>query len=147
MLRRLFKVNNSNCLQVVHTLLLVLKVKVSVATIKKDLEDHPDYPSLLSVSDVLTGYGIENAACKSVPENLPVTPVPFIAQIRASHNRFDEFVVVDSINNDRIHYYNVEKRRWQFIDTDAFIARWPSRILLGVNADNAKHEPDYALKK
>jgi uncharacterized membrane protein len=125
----------------------VLKVKVSEATIQKDLEEHPDYPSLLCVSDVLTGYGIENIACRSTPEIIQVTPVPFIAQIKASHNRFEQFVVVDSIGKDRIHYYNVEKGRWQFMGTAAFIARWSSRIVLGVNAADAKHEKDYTIKK
>ena len=34
----------------------LLNVCISHTTLKKEIEEHPDYPSLLSISDVLNNY-------------------------------------------------------------------------------------------
>ena len=42
--------------------LKLLHVKITATTIKKDVEEHPYYPSLLSLSDSFQRYDIENEA-------------------------------------------------------------------------------------
>ena len=37
----------------------LLQVKIPRSTLKKEIEEHPDYPSLLSISDGPNNYGIE----------------------------------------------------------------------------------------
>jgi len=44
----------------VFKLLSNLSIHIDEELIKSELEKHPDYPSLLSISDVLTELSVEN---------------------------------------------------------------------------------------
>jgi hypothetical protein len=66
-----------NAVEITGLLLSALKVSVTITTLEKELEEHPDYPSLLSVSDVLSSYGVENIAFASSIEKLAGMPVPY----------------------------------------------------------------------
>ena len=61
-----------------------LNVKITETTLIKDLLEHPDYPSLLSTSDVFKNYGIDNLSIKTTVENLSKLPLPFIAQVKGT---------------------------------------------------------------
>lgn len=52
----------------------LLDVNISDGTIKQELEDHPDYPSLLSISDLLTNYGIRNVSIRFNPKKFVNAP-------------------------------------------------------------------------
>lgn len=60
-------------------LLKSLGVKVTNATVNNTLQNHPDYPSLLSISDALKSWKIEDMAAKVEKEKLDELPLPFIA--------------------------------------------------------------------
>lgn len=62
----------------VSDFLHVLKVPVSGAYIKKLLRSHPDYPSLLSISDVLQRLGVYHVAHRVNREELNDVPYPFL---------------------------------------------------------------------
>ncbi len=59
----------------------LLKVKVSRATISATLQAHPDWPSLLCISDSLKKWKVPNAAAKIAPSEIDELPVPFIAYL------------------------------------------------------------------
>lgn len=63
------------------------------------MEKHPDYPSLLAISDVLTSFGIENAAFRVEPGMLTNVPCPFIAHTAQYGG---DFVVVRKIEADHL---------------------------------------------
>jgi len=51
----------------VNTIIAFLKlldVKVNNSTVDETLQNHPDWPSLLSISDALSKWNIPNAATK-----------------------------------------------------------------------------------
>ncbi|WP_447641156.1 MULTISPECIES: vitamin K epoxide reductase family protein [Chitinophagaceae] len=58
-----------------------LAVSVTATTIRKQLEVHPDYPSLMSISDVLKNIGINNISPKNTTVKTDAFETPFIAQI------------------------------------------------------------------
>src|SRR5260221_6683090 len=93
----------SNGPQITSLLTELLDVKISEGTIKKELEQHPDYPSLLSISDVLASYGIENLTVNVDHDKIVNAPMPFITQIKGSKNDINFFSVVKGIANDSIH--------------------------------------------
>jgi hypothetical protein len=45
----------------------------------KELDKHPDYLSLMAVSDILTAFEVENAAFRMDFEELDDVPLPFTA--------------------------------------------------------------------
>ena len=52
--------NKANAECVVELLLRSMNVKYNSRTISQNLQDHPGYPSLLSISDCLTDLKINN---------------------------------------------------------------------------------------
>jgi uncharacterized membrane protein len=65
-----------------------LNIPVSRGYIKEKLLSHPDYPSLLSISETLDDLAIENAALIVDKEKLNKIPVPFLAHINAEKGNF-----------------------------------------------------------
>jgi uncharacterized membrane protein/thiol-disulfide isomerase/thioredoxin len=146
MLSQLFSSNNDNCFVIAKILLAHLKVAVTKISLLKDLQQHPDYPSLLSLSDVLTGYGVENISFKSSPDSLRKIPIPFIAQIKGENSQSKFFTLVDEIKDNSVHYYNPEKNYGEKINVENFIKKWQSGIVLIANAENAPGEKNYIQK-
>ena len=60
------------------------KVKISDTTINDALQNHPDYPSLLSVSDVLHQWNVANLVVQVDHTKLADLPTPFIAHFKSS---------------------------------------------------------------
>jgi uncharacterized membrane protein/thiol-disulfide isomerase/thioredoxin len=80
-------------------LLKSLTVNIDPSVVVAEMERHPDYPSLLAVSDVLSSFNIENNAFRIQPDQLTDVPTPFIANTRMFN---DEFVVVHKIEGDTV---------------------------------------------
>ena len=70
-----------------------LNIPVSRKYIHQQLNSHPDYPSLLSITDTLDHLGIENAAVQIEKDQLHEVDTPFIAHLRTRHG---EFVIVEN---------------------------------------------------
>jgi uncharacterized membrane protein len=68
-----------NTLYVTLELVKMLEVPVTAGTIKRILREHPDYPSLLSISQSLSRWNIRNRAVEVGVESLEMLPTPFIA--------------------------------------------------------------------
>ncbi len=77
-----------------HKLLKSLSINIDPAAVSAELDRHPDYPSLLAVSDVLTNFNIENAAFRVEPDELAKVPCPFFAHTYLNQGNF---VVVNKI--------------------------------------------------
>lgn len=58
-----------------------LQVAVTNTSVREALQIHPDYPSLLSLSDTLDTWHIQNAALKLQPEQFKELEAPFVAQL------------------------------------------------------------------
>jgi ABC-type bacteriocin/lantibiotic exporter with double-glycine peptidase domain len=71
--------NFTNTEAAVILLLKYSRINADTDKITSDLKKHPDYPSLLSVSDVLNSLKIENAAFQIDFDELTDIPCPFIA--------------------------------------------------------------------
>lgn len=65
-----------------------LGIKVSSNILKEQLKSHPDYPSLLSITDTLDYLGIENLAVETCSNMLHEIPVPFLAHVKANGGGF-----------------------------------------------------------
>jgi uncharacterized membrane protein len=115
----------------------LLHVKISGTTLKKEIEQHPNYPSLLSVSDVLNNYGIENLGVKFNPEKIIDIPTPFITQITGRKSVIDFFTVVKEIPNGVVKFFDPEEQRWDKLSLEDFLKRSLGIALLTEVADNA----------
>ena len=78
----------SNSLAAILAVTKKLSVKMDSQSIADELLKHPDYPSLLAISDVLHNFHISNAAINLPFENLKEIPIPFIAHTNSNGGIF-----------------------------------------------------------
>lgn len=141
----LFK--QENCIEVTSKLLGALNVKVTSSTLEKDIIFHPDYPSLLSISDTLGKYGVDNISVKIQPSKLHQLPLPCIVQIKSFETNDDLFSIIKSIDSSGLTYYDPLKLQWVKTTLKDFVLLWPTGIALFTDAANAHGEKDYLKNK
>lgn len=142
LIERLFN-PKSNAPEITHLFLHALNVKISRPTLTTALEDHPDYPSLLSISDVLKKHKVENLVARFSSDKLHRIEVPFITQIKVSKTGVDYFTVVSGVSNGIIKYYDPERHRLAVCNTDEFTEKWSGIVLLAEPEEGAG-ERDYS---
>jgi len=91
--------NYQNPEAAVIKLLKCLAIGIEPATIITELEKHPDYPSLLAISDVLTAFDIDNAAYRVDAENISTVPCPFIAHTNLNGG---DFLTIEKISGETV---------------------------------------------
>jgi uncharacterized membrane protein len=133
--------------EITSLLVELLNVKISESTIKKELEQHPDYPSLLSISDVLKSYGIENIGIKFNHNKFTEIPVPFITQFKSVERGIQFFTVVKDIKENIIHFLDPEKHSWRVLAKDDFLKRCSGVALLTEAGDDAGEKNYVKIRK
>ena len=81
-------------------LLKALKLNADADAITAELDKHPDYPSLLAVSDVLTASQVENDAFRLDFDELDQVPLPYLAHVKTNGG---DMVLVKKATGD--HFY------------------------------------------
>jgi len=123
----------------------LLNVKISTSSLKKEIEEHPDYPSLLSISDILGGYGIENVGIKFDHDKFENIPTPFITELKIEKSDDKFFSVVKSTNNATTIFFDPEKNNWESIANQNFLKKCTGIALL-VEARDDAGEKDFNKK-
>ncbi|WP_316838056.1 cysteine peptidase family C39 domain-containing protein [Pedobacter nutrimenti] len=123
----------ANATAVLCQLLKKLSISVSRFTIKNDLENHPEYPSLLAFTDCLDSWNVPNEAYQLNPAELNPEELsyPFIAHVRGEGGRF---LLINEINNGQVKYAD-ERGVNQTMAQAEFLIRWGGIVLLA-----EKHE-------
>ncbi len=91
--------NRSNVGGVIYKMLRYLGKPVLFNTIQDELDIHPDYDTLLAVTDVLTHFGIPSHAYRITNDDLQQVPVPFIAN---TQKKGSEFLLVTKVSADYV---------------------------------------------
>src|ERR1700712_947872 len=79
----------SNLSQTVWQWMKSLDIAISKTLLRQCLEQHPDYPSALSITDTLEDLGIENITLQIEKENLSKVPLPFLAHVNSNGGDFE----------------------------------------------------------
>lgn len=133
--------NAGNTVFVLNFLIKKLKIPVSSYTIEKDLQDHPDYPSMLSLMDCLTSWNIPNEAYKINKEtcNIKELPFPFVAHLQRNGG---EFVFVQRIDDDLVSFSNEMEQNGKLKLSD-FFKFWDG-VILYAEKDQSSGEKEYS---
>jgi uncharacterized membrane protein len=119
--------------------------RLSIATapekIIAELERHPDYPSLLAISDVLTNFNIENSAFRVSYDELSNLSLPFIAHTKVNK---DDFVIVDRVDEENIWVSN-EKWSRHKLSLQRFKELYTGIVLTAERAGAPGPEPKTTL--
>jgi len=133
----------NNVTEVLHTLLTLLKVKVTKSYLQEIMENHPDYPSLLSVKETLAHLKVENASLKIPFENLHELPLPFL--IHVNEEGVEAFSIVKKMDNDTITWLNL-KMEWMTQTKKEFLYIWSGVVMLAEPTEQAGDE-NYAKNR
>ncbi len=121
----------------------LLKVKVNNATVNDTLQNHPDWPTLLCISDSLNKWNIPNGAGKIEPGKIEELPTPFIAY---THNRENPLAIVTEVTDTTIQFYQKNNNKPITETKDNFLKQWDGVYLIAEpNAHSG--EPNFELNK
>lgn len=123
--------------------LKLLKVKVNKNTVSDSLQNHPDWPSLLCISDALTKWNIPNIAGKIDIKDIKELPVPFIAY---TNNRDAPLAVVTKVKDSIVE---LSQKNYTIMQTQSIVEfekQWNGVYLI---AESNAHsgEPNYLANK
>jgi protein-disulfide isomerase/predicted double-glycine peptidase/uncharacterized membrane protein len=99
---------------IVKKLLQYLTININSETISEELEKHPDYPSLLAISDVLNNFNIDNSAYSIEFSSLKDVPCPFIAHTSPDN----EFVLINSVAGDHVTLWDDKRNDYKLAILD-----------------------------
>ena len=114
----------ANIVATTYSLLKAHKAHVTNITLARELESHPDYPSLSAVSEVLEGFNIENYVVEITDTDFIEAPTPCLAVL---NNNI--LVLINSIENEIVdwwHFKNGKKKE----PINTFIEKWSGTLLL-----------------
>jgi uncharacterized membrane protein len=144
--------SNESIEVVTKQLLRLLHVQVTNTTLKETLQEHPDYPSLLSISDSLRTWKVESVGVKVPFEQLISLPTPFLV-----HFKNNKIVPVIATHQEGISFLNPAGKE-RNLHKEEFLKQWDNVALLAEalqaplpspqkGDDWAVGEPDYKKKR
>jgi protein-disulfide isomerase/uncharacterized membrane protein len=130
----------SNSETVLSSLLKQLKVNVTSSTSKDCLNKHPNFPSLLAISDCLSEWAINNEAFRidKTSYDANILPTPFIAHLPANRGRF---ILINKLENGYIHYTDENNEDGRYEEQE-FLELWDG-VLLSAEAQTESGENRY----
>ncbi|RNL55416.1 vitamin K epoxide reductase family protein [Pedobacter jejuensis] len=133
---------DKNIVQVLLGLLKALKISVTRKSVIEEVANHPDSPSISTISDLFDKWQIPNGAYQLTVEDLVEFPIPFIAHLNINNG---EFALITAIEKD---YIVASNERWENhkIYIDKFKEIFSGTALLAQREDNSG-EIDYKSKR
>ncbi|NQX56820.1 thioredoxin domain-containing protein [Pedobacter panaciterrae] len=130
-----------NSIRVLGLFIRKLGIRVTSFSIAQKMLEHPDYPSMLSISDSLTSWNVPNQALKldrttCVLEELPL---PFIAHLQIDGGKF---VLVNEINQNTVKFSDEFAPNGRF-PREEFLNHWDG-VSLFAEKDEKSGEADYS---
>jgi hypothetical protein len=125
------------------TFLRLLKLKVNASTVNETLQNHPDWPMLLSISDSLQKWNIPNGAGKIETDQIDELPTPFMA---LTSDKEAPLAIISEVTDNTIRFYQKNHHKPQAETKSEFIKRW-SGIYLVAEPTEHSGEPNYKVSK
>jgi uncharacterized membrane protein len=114
-------------LEYLSTYLEKLKVKYDKKELEFQFSSHPDYPSLLAISDTLNFLKINNAFFKIEVEQLELLPDSFVAELRNPDKELNDLFYIEKQDD---HYVIFQKQKTLKLPTDEMKASFAGLVFL-----------------
>ncbi len=128
-----------------HATFCNLLISLGIKSTRKYLTQikvHPNYPSLLAITDCLNDLGVASLATRINEEQLKEIPYPAIAHL---HKNNGHFVVLKQLADKKMHY--IDPEAGVVIEpVEEFEKKWTGVALL-VEAKEKSGEADYKQKR
>jgi uncharacterized membrane protein len=120
--------------------LQMLQIKVNNGTVNETLQNHPDWPSMLCISDSLQQWNIANAAGKMDIDKIDELPTPFIAQ---TIDRGSPLAVIKAVTDTTVQFYHKNFNKLIVVAREDFLKLWNGVYLI---AEPTEHAGETAYK-
>ena len=124
----------NNCFQTSKKILELLEVRFTGNYLKEEIISHPQFPSLLTLSDVLEKYHISTLPLKIGMEKLDQIPTPCIVQVRVEGKEF--FQTLSHIAEDRLAGHDEMGKTFN-VSREDFLNTWTGVVLAVEKNDNS----------
>jgi ABC-type bacteriocin/lantibiotic exporter with double-glycine peptidase domain len=109
---------------------------ITYSAIERELKSHPDFPSMLSLSDVLDEWKVKHGVMRVTVEKLREMDVPAIAYLQNG-----DFIWVTQITDTKVHYWSAsQKKKVEY--RNHFEKEW-SEVILVIEDVSEAGEPNY----
>jgi len=135
---------NDNISPIIHLLACALHIPVTRKGIEQEIAKHPQYSSMLAISDVLNQWRIPNAAYQLTFEELVTAEIsiPFIAYLP---QKGKEFILVNHMDQEKVVITNAKGKKKQ-LSLEEFKAMYVEGSVLIAEKEADSGEADYNLK-
>ena len=123
--------------------LKLLNVKVNDTTVNETLQNHPDWPGLLSISDSLNKWNISNGAGKVEQIQIDQLPVPFMAY---TNDREDPLCIVTQVIDVAVQVNSKNYSKAITKSKEEFLKSWTG-IYLIAEPNEHSGEKEYEKNK
>jgi len=130
----------------VNTIIAFLKlldVKVNNSTVDETLQNHPDWPGLLCISDSLTKWNLPNAAGKIEQKYIEKLPTPFLAY---TNNYVTPLEIITDVSETSVTILSNRKQKAKSENREDFFKRW-SGIYLMAEKNETAGEQNFEINK
>ena len=125
---------------VINTLLKKFNIEVNKSSVEDCLTDHPDYPSLLALSNFLTSWKITNNSFRLIKSEYNSTEIeyPFVHNLNAQVGKFS---LVNAIASEKVSY-SYQNNSDSILAKQEFFQRWDG-IVLHAHRELSSGEANY----
>jgi hypothetical protein len=123
--------------------LRLLNVRVNDETVNETLQNHPDWPSLLCITDSLNKWNIPNGAGKIDVNDIDQLPVPFVAY---TYDREAPLAIVTEVAETTVLVFHKNYNKLKTESREEFLKNWKGVYLLA-EPDEHSGEPKYEANK
>lgn len=124
----------NNCFQTSKKILELLEVRFTGNYLKEEILTHPQFPSLLTLSDVLEKYHISTLPLKIGKEKLDQIPTPCIVQVRVQGKEY--FQTLSHIAEDSLAGHDETGKAFK-VRREDFLNIWTGVVLAVEKNENA----------
>ena len=133
---------NTNLPNVAACYVKILKVPVTITSLRQSLIENPYYPSLFSLGNTFERFNIQCDAFKTDEENFEKLDPPFIAYLKNQATGKD-FVLVTRITGNQVSYI-AESKKVKIETRETFLKNF-EQIVLKATPDVNSGEKDYPV--
>ncbi|MBT2559782.1 thioredoxin domain-containing protein [Pedobacter sp. ISL-68] len=119
---KLLKQKEYNLEGVLTALLNQLRIKVTPVTSDRCIQDHPEYPSVLALSDCLSEWNVENQTYRIEKNDYDPKELffPFLAHLRENGGRF---ILILNIDDGKVNYSDGQHQELVMTE-DELLKKW-----------------------
>lgn len=126
----------------IKTVLSHYGVRVTKSTLRNRLHTHPNFPSLLSISDILKQFGISNIVTRLEKTKLVELDTPFLAHINNQNEPLKFIVKKDTEEIEWLIEAGITRKQ----NNSHFIKEWSGIVML-LDSKNKTDEHEYIQKR